>query len=584
MKQNRRPNPSSIRHKAALALALFIGTMTGQISVKAQDPPFVIPTPICYAYPSPETDTWPRAVTDSLGSTAGVPFTFPATALTANDTAAVTVLSVGPASSGGGTITGSGPFVFTPAPGFVGEAVFPYEIADATLRTTMGLAKISVTAVNNNTTTVPAVVGLLEAAAESSISGAGLVASVATANSTSAAIGTVISQNPQAGNTVANGSSVALVVSLGALVPNLVGSAQAAAAATITAAGLTVGTASGVNNAAPVNSVISQSLTAGSSVAPGTAMSYVYSLGVAVVLVPVPDVVNQTQANATAAITGASLTLGGVTTASSTTIASGNVISQNPAAGAMRAPGTAVSLVVSSGPPVVPPAPAGGLVLAFGFEEASGTAVIDSSAAPMNGTILGAVRTAAGKIGRALSFDGVNDWVTVTDTTASKIDLTNGLTVEAWVNPTAMAGWETVVMKERGAAGTGLLSYALYAHDGAPQAGTFAGPAAYLRMAPAASTTDQGIREASHTPLPLNAWTHIATTYDGANMRFYINGVLVATRAQTGNIAVGNQALRIGGNNMSGEFFKGLIDEVRIYNRALSAAEISADMTTPVMP
>lgn len=448
-----------------------------------------------------------------------MPFTFLGTALTANDTAAVTVRSVGPASGAGGTITGTGPFTFTPAPGFVGHDVFPYEIIDAASRTTMGLVKISVTAAST-TSTVPSVVGLAQATAVSSITGAQLVAAVAAANSPSAAIGTVISQNPSGGDTVAIGSSVALVVSLGALVPNIVGSAQAVATSAITAAGLTVGTLTGVNNAAPVNSIISQSLTAGTSVTPGTAMSFVYSLGP----------------------------------------------------------------LVSPPPPPPPPDPVGGLVLALGFEEVSGTAVTDSSAVPTNGTIRGAQRVAAGQIGRALSFDGVDDWITVTDTTASKIDLTNGLTVEAWVKPTAMAGWETVVMKERGAFGTGFLSYALYAHDGAPQAGTFAGPAAYLRMAPATSTTDQGVREASHTALPLNAWTHIATTYDGAAMRFYINGQLVATRAQTGNIAVGNQPLRIGGNNVSGEFFKGFIDEVRIYNRPLSASEIAADMTTPVVP
>ena len=87
-----------------------------------------------------------------------------------------------------------------------------------------------------------------------------------------------------------------------------------------------------------------------------------------------------------------------------------------------------------------------------------------------------------------------------------------------------------------------------------------------------------------HTAIALNTWTHLATTYDGANQRLYINGVLVATKAQTGAIAAANQPLRIGGNNVSGEFFQGLIDEVRIYNRALSAAEITADMTTPVVP
>jgi len=243
-----------------------------------------------------------------------------------------------------------------------------------------------------------------------------------------------------------------------------------------------------------------------------------------------------------------------------------------------------VSVTVTAPAPPPPPPGGSGLVAAFGFEEASGTTAVNSSNAAFNGTIVQAARVAAGKIGQGLSFDGVNDWVTVNDITASPLDLTTGMTVEAWVNPAAMSGWETVVLKERGAAGTGLLSYALYAHDGAPQGGGFAGPAGYLRPNPANSTTDQGVRQASHTAIPLNAWTHLATTYDGASQRFYINGLLVATKAQTGGIAVGNQPLRIGGNNVSGEFFRGLIDEVRIYIRALSIAEIGADMTTPIVP
>ena len=72
-------------------------------------------------------------------------------------------------------------------------------------------------------------------------------------------------------------------------------------------------------------------------------------------------------------------------------------------------------------------------------------------------------------------------------------------------------------------------------------------------------------------------------TYDGATMRIYVNGVQVASRAQSGAIAVGNGALRIGGNNsFAGEFFRGLIDEVRVYNRALSAAEITQDMNSGI--
>jgi hypothetical protein len=75
------------------------------------------------------------------------------------------------------------------------------------------------------------------------------------------------------------------------------------------------------------------------------------------------------------------------------------------------------------------------------------------------------------------------------------------------------------------------------------------------------------------------AWTHIATTYDGTTQRLFINGVEVSSRPQTGAIAVGTGNLRIGGNDVwAGEYFQGLIDEVRVYNRALTAAEIAEDM------
>jgi hypothetical protein len=63
-------------------------------------------------------------------------------------------------------------------------------------------------------------------------------------------------------------------------------------------------------------------------------------------------------------------------------------------------------------------------------------------------------------------------------------------------------------------------------------------------------------------------------------MRIFLNGVEVASRAQTGPIEVSDGLLRIGGNN--GKVFNGLIDEVRIYNRALTEAQIQVDMNTPV--
>src|SRR5262249_17320674 len=82
--------------------------------------------------------------------------------------------------------------------------------------------------------------------------------------------------------------------------------------------------------------------------------------------------------------------------------------------------------------------------------------------------------------------------------------------------------------------------------------------------------------------VPLNAWTHLAVTFDGAALRLYVNGTLVSTTALSGAMMTSTGALRIGGNSVWGEYFKGLIDEVRIYNRALGPSEIQADMGTPI--
>jgi beta-lactam-binding protein with PASTA domain len=201
--------------------------------------------------------------------------------------------------------------------------------------------------------TVPNVVNLAQGTATAAITGAGLaVGTITSANSVTVAAGSVISQNPVAGTSVAPGSAVALVLSSGpatATVPNVVNLAQAAASSAITGAGLAVGTITSANSVTvPASSVISQNPVGGTVVAQGSAVALVISLGPA--NVAVPNVVNLTQAAATTAIVNASLVVGAITSANSATIAAGNVISQNPAAAALVAPGSAVALVISLGP------------------------------------------------------------------------------------------------------------------------------------------------------------------------------------------------------------------------------------------
>ena len=206
---------------------------------------------------------------------------------------------------------------------------------------------------------VPDVTGQAQAAAEAAIVAATLtVGNVTTAYSPTVTAGNVISQNPIGGTSALPGTNVDLVISLGVepvLVPDVTGQAQATAEAAIVAATLTVGNVtSGVRCDGPAGNVISQNPIGGASALPGTPVDLVVSLGVEPVLVP--DVVNQPQAAAEAAIVAATLTVGNVTTAYSPTVTAGNVISQNPIGGASALPGTPVDLVVSLGvePVLVP--------------------------------------------------------------------------------------------------------------------------------------------------------------------------------------------------------------------------------------
>ena len=130
-------------------------------------------------------------------------------------------------------------------------------------------------------------------------------------------------------------------------VPNVVNQTQAAATTAIQGAQLVVGTVSQQSSTTvAAGSVISQSPAAGSL--PGDRLRGV--AGRSTGPVAVPNVVNLTQAAATTALTGAGLALGAVSQQSSATVPSGSVISQTPAAGTGVAAGSAVALVVSTGP------------------------------------------------------------------------------------------------------------------------------------------------------------------------------------------------------------------------------------------
>jgi hypothetical protein len=211
------------------------------------------------------------------------------------------------------------------------------------------------------------------------------------------------------------------------------------------------------------------------------------------------------------------------------------------------------------------------LVAAYNFDQGSGTTLTDSSGLGNHGSLAGPTWSAEGRTGGALSFDGSNDLVTIAD--ANSLDLSNALTLEAWVRPTNVTGWKTVLTKE---SGTSSFAYSMFANN---NAGNVANqrPGARLTIGGNARTVT------GNAKLALNTWTHIATTYDGATIRLFINGVQVETEARTGSVSVTAEQLRIGGSPaLGGLYYAGLIDDVRIYNGALSEAQIQNDMNAPV--
>ena len=138
---------------------------------------------------------------------------------------------------------------------------------------------------------------------------------------------------------------------------------------------------------------------------------------------------------------------------------------------------------------------------------------------------------------------------------AASLRLTSAMTLEAWVNPTTVtSSWRDVIQK-------GDDNYYLMAtstNSSRPAGGGIIGGS----FAPAYGTA----------ALATNTWSHLAVSYDGAAVRLYLNGTQVSSVAKTGSILTSTSPLTIGSDPFYGQYFSGMIDDVRVYNAALTAA------------
>ena len=181
-----------------------------------------------------------------------------------------------------------------------------------------------------------------------------------------------------------------------------------------------------------------------------------------------------------------------------------------------------------------------------------------------DGTLQNGATFAAGKVDQAFSLDGVDDKLTVAD--AANLDLAGDFSIDMWAKPKAFTpgpGFDFLITKNDGflsetanfqvtMSPTGVMRFII---GGGAGTGLF-----QFIDAPSA--------------IPLNQWSHIAVVRSSTSLELYINGVKVTSASRTVSQTTNNNPVVFGAATISGAEFNGLIDEVEIFNRALSPEEI----------
>ncbi len=190
----------------------------------------------------------------------------------------------------------------------------------------------------------------------------------------------------------------------------------------------------------------------------------------------------------------------------------------------------------------------------------------DESGHGNNGVVTGATLTSDrnGNANKAYYFNGTSDYILAPN--SSSLQPTNTLSVCAWVKPDVNSNqWTPVLSKRYTPSSDPWNSYSI---DG--------GAANNQKWLFNVSKGTAGSQSSAITTQSANYsnWTFLVGTYDGVSQKFYVNGVLDKTISSSGNIGYSTMGFYIGNNNELSQWFKGKIDDVRIYNRALSACEI----------
>ena len=197
-----------------------------------------------------------------------------------------------------------------------------------------------------------------------------------------------------------------------------------------------------------------------------------------------------------------------------------------------------------------------GCVASWHLDEGTGSIVYDASGNNNDGTIYGGATWVDGKFGKALSCDGSDDYVEVPD--SDSLDITNAITMECWVKLNELAsvkGPNHFIRK-------------------LPEVYSLRQEQTNDRVRFALTLNGTTVQFTSNTVLDIGKFYHVVATYDSELMKIYIDGTFDKDNSATGTIDVSTDPLRIGRGEPAG-YLNGIIDEVRVYNRALTPEEIS---------
>jgi len=201
-----------------------------------------------------------------------------------------------------------------------------------------------------------------------------------------------------------------------------------------------------------------------------------------------------------------------------------------------------------------------GLVGYWSFDDIQGDLAEDSSGNENHGTLVGGPEQVVGMFGGALNFDGAEQQKVTVPHSDSFATITEAVTMEAWISPANFNSWVSFGAK------------------GVPSAyGMFVNPSAFVRMH---YNRNQTPLDTAANILKVNEWTHVVGAYDGKNVRIYINGEVKAEKEATNLIPSDTSSYDIGATQTK-DWFTGMIDEVKLYNRGLTEAEVLKAMQGP---